>query len=432
MQKNVDHLFKAVTLVDSSSSFNGQSVDILIKEGRIHKMDASISEEEVGKGVQVITEESLCCSIGWFDLSAFTGEPGYEHRETLDSFMKAAALGGFTEVACLPNVQPMLETKAALELLKQKSVAAPVQLHPLAAVTHHLEGRDLAELLDLHQAGAVAFSDGLVPIQSEDTLLKALNYIKLFNGVLMNHPVNLKIAAGGQIHEGVVSTQLGLKGIPAIAEEVQVARDLQLLEYTGGRLHFSQLSTAGALEAVRVAKKKGLQVTCDVAAHQCAFIDETIEPFDTNYKVSPPFRSEQDRQAIIAAIQDGTIDALVSAHTPCDVETKELEFDLADVGIIGLQTAFAAAVGSTKGAVPYTRVVEMFTSGARQVLGLPSPQVVEGAVANLTFFNPEKEWRFTEENNASVSKNSPFLGKTLIGEVYGTYFNGHFTLNPAF
>lgn len=424
----MDLLVKAVKVVDSRSPLHGKVLDLLIQDGKIAKFGSELSLN----GVQTVEEDGLCCSVGWFDLNAFSGEPGYEHRETLDRLVKAAAFGGFTEVACLPNLAPVTETRSAVQFLKNSSNGRAVTLHPLAAVTHHLQGNDLAELVDLHESGAIAFTDGIEAIQQADTILKALEYLKLFNGVLINKAENKRLANAGQMHEGVASTRLGLKGIPAIAEETQVTRDLQLVSYTGGRLHFSQLSTAGAIEAVRAAKKQGLQVTCDVASYQCAFTDETLLPFDTNYKVSPPFRGEADKEALLQAMQDGTIDALVSAHMPWDVEAKELEFDLAEAGIINLQTAFAVALQTTRPQIELARVVEMLTIAPRKVVNLASPALEEGAKANLTFFHPEKKWNFTEELNASLSRNSPFLKEELEGCVYGTYHNGQLTLNPAY
>lgn len=422
------HLFKAVTIVQKSSPLHGQVVDILIKDGKI----VQIGQELTNPEAQVIKQEGLCCSIGWFDLTAFVGEPGLEHRETIQSLITAAAYGGFTEVACLPNVNPVTQTKSAVEFLQQKSVGKPTRLHAIAAVTHHLDGKDLAELIDLKEAGAIAFSDGHTSIQASDTVLKALEYLKIFDGVLINRSENEKMSHGGQMHEGVASTRLGLKGIPAMAEEMQVKRDLQLLEYSNSRLHISQVSTAGALRAIKKAKQEGLQVTCDIAAHQVAFTDETIEPFDTNYKVSPPFRSQLDKEAIQEGIMDGTIDTIVSGHTPWDEEAKELEFDLAESGIIGLQTAFSAAVASLGPIVSWEQVVSMLSEKSREIVSLPVPAIEAGAQANLTFFHPTVKWVFTEALNASKSSNSPFLGKELTGCVYATCFQNQVTLNPSF
>ncbi|WP_210490788.1 dihydroorotase [Rufibacter aurantiacus] len=424
----MDLLFKAVTIVDSTSSFDGQVVDLLLEDGKIKQIASSIEADEV----QTISAHGLHCSIGWFDLIAFSGEPGYEHRETLQNFMQAAAYGGFTEVACQPNLNPVTQTRASVDYLKNISASGFVRLHPLAAVTHDLDGKDLSEILDLQAAGAIAFTDGSDALQAEDTVLKAFEYLKLFGGVLINQPQNRKIANGGQMHEGTASTRLGLKGIPAIAEEVQISRDLQLLQYTGGRLHLTQLSTAAGVNAVRAAKKQGLNVTCDIAAHQCAFTDEMILPFDTNYKVTPPFRSEEDRKALLEGLQDGTIDTIVSAHTPWNEEAKELEFDLADAGIIGLQTAYSVANETLASHLSWREVIQKLSIGSRGIVGLPVPGLSEGAAANLTFFSPDKTWVFEEYFNASAAKNSPFLGRELKGCVFGTYMNGQFTKNPAY
>jgi dihydroorotase len=424
----VDHLFKAVTIVDELSSLDGQQVDILLKDGQIQKIAAHINDDQA----EVVPASGLCCSLGWLDIGAFTGEPGLEHRETLQNFMLAAAYGGFTEVACLPTVDPITQTKATVDFFRQRANTGFVRLHPIAAVTHNLEGKDLTELLDLNAAGAVAFSDGHHALQDSDAMLKALEYLKLFGGVLIHQPENKRLANSGQMHEGIASTRLGLKGNPALAEEVQITRDLQLLRYTGGKLHLSQISTAAGLDAIRKAKKGGLQVTCDIAAHQCAFIDETLVPFDTNYKVAPPFRGEADRAALLEGLQDGTIDTIISAHLPWDEEAKELEFDLAEPGIIGLQTAYSVATETLTSHISQKELVKKLARDSREILQLPVPALAEGEIANLTFFHPEKRWVFQESNNASAARNSPFFGREMQGCVFATYLNGQLTVNPSY
>ena len=293
-------------------------------------------------------------------------------------------------------------------------------VHPAAAVTVDTQGKDLTEMIDLLEAGAVAFTDGTQSLQNADVVIKAMLYLQPINGVLLNHPENSRLSEYGMMHEGLVSTQLGLKGIPGLAEEVMVNRDLQLLEYAGGRLHLSLLSCAGSVEMVRQAKKKGLAVTCDIASYQIAFVDESIAPFDSNYKVKPPFRSASDREALIRGVQDGTIDALVSGHTPQDAESKNLEFDLAEFGIINLETAFAVANTYLGQPVEVEKIIHGFSSAPRKILGLPQPHLREGERACLTFFHPSRRWTPTEAKTRSRSRNSPFYGKELTGCVFGT------------
>ncbi|QHL87714.1 amidohydrolase family protein [Nibribacter ruber] len=421
-------LLKNIIIIDSNSSWANKGVDLHIKNGVIQRVGYSLEAQ----GADVIEEPGLHCSLGWFDMNAHIGEPGFEQRENFESFVTAASYGGFTEVAVLPNLNPITQSRSSVQALKSNNTVSQVTIHPIGAVTENCVGKDLAELLDLHQAGAVAFSDGDRSIQTADTLIKALNYLSLTGSLLINRSEDSKMALGGQMHEGLASTRLGLKGIPSLAEDSQVIRDLQILEYAPGRLHFSQISTASAVEAIRNGKKKGLAISCDVASYQCAFIDASIVPFDSNYKVSPPFRGEEDRLAILEGLADGTIDALVSAHTPLETEAKQLEFDDAHPGIINSQTSFSIANETLSGKLTIQQLIYKLTYGPRIILQLPVPSFEEGSIANLTLFHPDKEWEFNQSNNASLSNNSPFLGKKLKGLVYGTIHNNRFSKNPAY
>jgi dihydroorotase len=416
-------LLQAATIYNPQSEYHLQKQNILIDNGIIINIGSDAQEAD-----ETIASEGLCVSAGWVDMHAFVGEPGLEYKEDLNSFAAAAAAGGFTEVVCLPNVEPVVQTKGAVSYIRSRSQVLPVSLLPAAAITVDTQGKDLTEMIDLHQAGAVAFTDGTKPLQGADVLLKALQYVQLFDGLLMNKAEHTRLTEYGQMHEGEASTRLGMKGIPSLAEEVMVTRDLQVLAYTGGRLHFSLLSTAGAIEAVRKAKATGLNVTCDVASYQIAFTDETIAPFDTNYKVAPPFRNEIDVAALKEGLQDGTIDALVSAHMPHDTEAKNLEFDLSDFGIINLETSFAVANSMLSGVLTTEQLVEKFTSGPRRVLRLQEPRIAEGEAANLTLFNPEAVWSPTAAATKSRSRNSPFYGQQLKGRVIGTIHKGQVVL----
>ncbi|WP_299991582.1 dihydroorotase [uncultured Pontibacter sp.] len=420
-------LLKAVRIYDPSSAFHLQQQNILIDNGLITSIGGNVQQAD-----QTIEMEGLCVSPGWVDLYAQVGEPGLEHKEDLESLGEAAAAGGFTDVLCMPNVQPVVQTKGAINFIKAKSAGLPVNLMPTGAVTVDTQGKELTEMIDLQRAGAVAFSDGAKPLQGAEVIVKALQYLQPFDGVLINRPEHTRLTEYGQVHEGIVSTQLGMKGIPALAEEVMVTRDLQLLEYTGGRLHFSLISTAAAVEAIRAAKAKGLQVSCDVASYQVAYTDHTMVPFDTNYKVSPPFRSEADKEAILQGLADGTIDAVVSGHQPQDTESKKLEFDLADFGIINLETAFAVANTTMCDTLPLEQLIDKFTTAPRQILQMPVCGIAEGAPACLTLFHPELKWTPTAAGTRSKSKNSPFLGRELTGKVIGLVNKGQVVLNHSF
>ncbi|MCX2742194.1 dihydroorotase [Pontibacter anaerobius] len=418
-------LLRAATVYNPQSEFHLQQQNILIANGAITYIGPD--EQEADK---VISLDGLSVSAGWVDMNAYAGEPGLEYKEDLESLAAAAAVGGFTEVLLLPNTEPVVQTKGAINFIKNRTHTLPVTLLPAAAVTVDALGKDLTEMIDLHQSGAVAFTDGTHPLQGADVILKALQYLQPFDGLLMNRPEHTRLTENGQMHEGEASTRLGMKGIPALAEEVTVTRDLQLLRYAGGKLHFSLISTAAAIAAIRNAKAEGLQVTCDVASYQTAFTDETIEPFDTNYKVNPPFRSAADAVAIKEGLKDGTIDALVSAHMPQDVEGKKLEFDLAEFGIINLETAFAVA--NTFLELPLEALIEKLTVNPRRILGLPEARLAVGEAANMTIFAPDQTWLPSVEKSKSKSYNSPFFGRELKGKVLGTIHKGQLVLNGSF
>ena len=420
-------LLRGIQIIDPSSDFHQFTPNILISNGQLVYIGPEEKEHDL-----IIVGEGLCVSSGWIDMRCWVGDPGLEYKEDFDSASAAAAKGGFTQVVCTPNVQPVHQTKNAIAYIQSKSKTLPVDFLPAAAVSIDAQGKDLTEMIDLHRAGAVAFTDGDNGIQAGDLLIKALQYAQYFNGLIIQRPQDSKISQHGLMHEGITSTQLGLKGIPAIAEEIIVARDLQLLAYTGGKLHFSLLSSAGSINKIREAKAAGLAVTCDVAAYQVAFTDEQVIDFNTDYKVDPPYRSEQDKEAIIEGLRDGTIDVLVSNHKPQDTESKKLEFDLAEFGIINLETAFAVANTYLAQQLSTEQIINKFTQEPRKILGLPEYTIKEGVPANLTIFAPDKEWMPQATSNLSRSQNSPFFDKTLKGQVMGIIYKEQFIRNNQF
>ena len=416
-----DILLTSVQIIDKQSSYHLQRTNILISGGRI----AKIGNPDAANA-KVIDASALSVSAGWFDMRAFAGEPGFEYKETIETTCRAAAQGGFTEVAVLPNTQPVIQHKEALAFLAQRSVAFPVQLHAIAALSIDTKGEDMTEMVDLHHAGAVAFSDGVHPVNHTGLIYRTLQYLQQFNGLFINVPDDKHLSKNGVMHEGIASTMLGMKGIPSIAEQMGIQRDLQLLEYAGGRIHFTGISSAESVEMIRQAKKRGLRATCDIAAHQLAFTDDDLADFDTNLKVKPPFRSRRDIDALLAGLADGTIDAIVSAHQPQDEESKKLEFDLAEFGILGLETAFAAARTHSVHQLPVEALVEKFAVNPRRILNLPVPQVAEGQVANLTLFHPDEEWTFSVQHIRSASRNTPFTGKKLKGRAVAIFNKNQF------
>jgi len=406
-------LLKNVSIIDPNSSHNGLKKNILIDNGTI----VSISDELVD--ADKVVEAGACFATpGWFDMQAHFTDPGQEHKEDLESGAKVAAAGGFTGVALLPNTRPVLQSKNAVTAVSKGNPYRLVQIYPIAALSLETEGEDLTEMLDLSNAGAVAFSDGLKPIWHPDILLKSLQYLQPINGLLINRPEDKLLSRFGTMHEGLVSTHLGLKGIPSLAEELMVARDIEILKYTNGRLHFSNISCVGSLIRIKEAKAEGLNITCDVAAHQLMFTDEDVADFDTNFKVTPPLRGKNDREALIAGVLDGTIDAIVSSHQPQDVESKNLEFDLAENGIIAMQTVYPI-LNSMRDQIPMELLVEKLAISPRKILGIEIPTIEEGAIANLSIFNPGSFWTFNKHTNFSKSENSPFFGKELKGKVVG-------------
>lgn len=380
-------------------------------------------------GVREMTfDGEVCAAPGWLDLGTQVGEPGHEHREDLRSAARAAAAGGFTAVACLPNTQPPVDAKSGVAYVRNKTAGWPVTFLPIGALSVGTAGKDLAELYDMHAAGAVAFSDGTHPVQDAGLLLRALQYTQAFGGLVINWPHHKTIAANGLLHEGLVSTELGMKGIPALAETIAVQRDLSLLEYAGGRLHLHLLSSRKGVELVRAAKAAGLPVTASVAVANLCATDEALADFGSHWKVLPPLRDEQHRIALLEGLADGTIDCICTNHAPWDPEAKNLEFPYAEFGMIGLETAFALCRMFLEKELALPDLVQLFAVGPRRVLGLPVPEIAPGAKAEFALFAPDASWVFSEKAVRSKSNNSPFLGQTLRGKMLGIFNNGQLEL----
>jgi dihydroorotase len=339
---------------------------------------------------------------------------------------RAAMAGGFTEVLCMPSTYPPIQSKSEIEMIRTKTRDELVQVHAAGALSVNLEGKDLSEMYDMHASGALAFTDDKKAVQDSGLMLRALMYARNFNGLVMSFADDKYVSAKGQVNESIFSTHLGMKGIPSLAEELMLNRDIFLNEYAGGKVHFSSISTAKSVELIRNAKAKGMRVTCDVAAHNILLDDTVLAEFDTNYKVKPPLRTKDDIKAIIEGLKDGTIDSISSDHTPEDVENKKKEFDLAAFGMIGLETAYAVSNTALQKTMTTDKLIEKLSATPRKVLGLIIPIVKEGEKANLTLFNPEEEWTVEEKNLQSKSKNSPFVGMKLKGKVKGVLNKGKY------
>ena len=406
------------TLLDESNEHHGNQVDIRIENGIITEIASSL---EPKNGEEELQFENLIVSAGWFDSSVSIGEPGYEERETILNGLKVAAKSGFTSIAVNPNTLPVTDTNAAVSFLKNKAAGNAVALYPIGALTRNAEGIDLAELYDMQQAGAVAFGDYQHSINNPNLVKIALQYAQGFDGLVLSFPQENDLIIKGVANEGETAIKLGLKGIPALSEHIQVARDLYILEYTGGKLHIPTISTAQSVALIKEAKAKGLDVTCSVAIANLFYTEEVLEDFDTRYKVLPPLRTETDRQALIEGIKEGTIDMVTSDHNPLDIELKKLEFDHAKFGTIAQE----ATLGALLTLVSEKRAVKLLTAGSERFTGTTS-KIEIGQPANLSLFTANGTSVFGKEDIRSKSKNSAFLGAQLKGKVYGIFANNQF------
>lgn len=405
-------LIRSVTILHPASKFNNKSADVLIKDGKI----AGLSDKIITKDdVVVIDGKGKYLSPGFLDLNANFGEPGFETKEDLISGAAAAIAGGFTGVAIQPSTNPVIHSKSEVSYIVNRTKDFITDVYPVGSISHNREGKDLAELYDMRLSGAIAFSDGTRPVTDSGLMSRALLYAKGFDGLVFSFPEDSSIAGKGKMNEGTVSTYLGMKGIPALAEEVHISRDLYLAEYNDCPIHFSTISSAGSVDLIRKAKKKGLKVSCDVAAHHLTLTDEALTEFDSNYKVKPPLRASFDVLALLKGIKDGTIDAIVSQHTPHEIEFKEVEFEIASFGIIGLQTVLPLLV---KAGLPPENIVEKLAIKPREILNLPVPSFEEGEDANLVLFDLDSEWIFDNTTNRSKASNSPFFNQSLKGKVF--------------
>lgn len=408
-------------IVDINSPFHLQKLDILIENGKMTEIGSGL------KGDEVFDCSGMVVSPGLFDLFACFGEPGFEHREEFKSGIDAAKKSGFTDVCLIPNNDPITESKADVNFIKSRSEGG-VNLHAYGAVSEGCKGENLTEILDLNHAGALAFTDGIHPVWNTELLLKAIQYVQKFDGLVVNRPKDIHLSQYTHMHEGIASTSLGLKGEPDVSEVIAIKRDLDILTYTGGRLHFTHLSSAKGVGLIRDAKKSGLRVSADVSINQLLYTDQDLLTYDTNLKVDPPFRTEADRQALIQGVLDGTIDAIVSSHLPYDPENKELEFDLATPGIASIHTLFSQLLKLTD-QIPFEILIDRLTHQPRKIMGLKYCSITVGSDACLAIFDQEKEWELNRKTNPSHSENSPLFGQTLKGVCIAIFNQGQLYKN---
>jgi dihydroorotase len=410
-------LLTNATIVDAQSAFHNKKCDVLVNNGLIDNIQLS-SKKAFATSLKTIDCKGAFLSAGFADMRAALREPGFEYKEDLKSAAQAAIAGGYTIVACLPNTEPVLQHKSDIEFVYRKAEPLPIHILPYGALSKNRKGEDLNELFDLHKAGAVAFTDANKPISDAGLMLRALMYSKIFGGLVMSHADDVSLSIGGRMHEGEVSTSLGLKGIPSIAEELMVLRDIELAKYANAPIHFSHISTKGSVDLIRKAKKQGISVTCDVAVANLCFTDDALLGFDSNYKLTPPLRTKSDQKALWDGLVDGTIDCVVSDHHPEDIEHKNVEYEYAQQGMIMLQTAFSMLVQHAPKNFTMEHLVNVLATRPRQILKLPLT-IRKGAKAELTIFDPTQTWEYTEKNNRSRSKNSPVIKTKLTGKVIG-------------
>ncbi len=406
-------IIRKATIVDPKSPFHNQTVDVKITNGIVEEIGLSLLNIE---NHEEFHHDDLHLSQGWFDTSVSLGEPGFEDRETIANGLEVAAKSGFTGIALQPNSYPIIDNQSQIHFVKQKAANSATELYPIGALTKGSEGKDMAELYDMKNAGAVAFGDYNKSLSDANLMKIALQYTQDFDGLVIAYSQDESIKGNGVANEGIVSTRLGLKGIPNLAEELIVARNLFLLEYAGGKLHIPTISTAKSVALIKEAKTKGLNVTCSVSVHHLVLTEKKLEGFDTRFKVTPPLRTEDDRKALIAAVLDNTIDCITSDHNPIDIENKKMEFDLAKNGTIGLESAFGALVTL----LPLEIVIEKLTFG-KKLLNIENQIIALNKKASFTLFVTDEEWTFDKTAILSKSKNSAFLGHSMKGKVVGIY-----------
>ena len=406
-------ILRQAKIIDPTSTFHNKICDIAISGGIIQEIGENLSESD---DFEELRFDNLHISEGWFDSSVSLGEPGYEARETIANGLEVAARSGFSAIALQPNSYPVIDNQSQIGFVKSKAAGHATQLYPIGALTKKSEGLDLAELFDMKNAGAAAFGDYNRNIKNPNLLKIALQYVQDFDGMVIAFCEDSSIKGSGVANEGTAAMSLGLKGIPALAEELQVARNLFLLEYTGGKLHIPTISTAKSVDLIRKAKDSGLDVTCSVAIHHLVLTDDYLTNFDTRYKVSPPLRSETDRKALVQGVIDGIIDMVTSDHNPIDIEHKKMEFDMAQDGTIGLESAF----GALSTVLPLELAVKMLTAGKAR-FGLDNCGIAPGKPACFTLFDPSERYVFSKSDILSKSKNSAFIGTEMQGRVYGIF-----------
>lgn len=428
--QNFDLAITGGRVIDPESRLD-RIADIFVQDGLIKEISPRKTTTKIG-AKEVIDAKGKIVVPGLIDMHAHLREPGREDEETIYTGSCAAVAGGFTSVCCMPNTEPPIDNQEAVKFVYAKAKEAKCKIFCVGAVTKGEKGEELTEILDLVQAGVVAISDDGKPVSNSQMMRNALEYCKMFGLPVISHCEDLNLSSGGVMHEGFVSTSLGMNGIPSIAEEVMVARDLKLAEFTGGRVHIAHVSTQGSVDLIREAKKRGIKVTCEATPHHFTLTDEAVKTFDTNAKVNPPLRTKKDVEAIKKGLLDGTIDSIATDHAPHSVEEKEVEFDFAPFGMVGLETALGLVVTElvNKKILTWPQAVAKLTINPSRILNLKGGRIKRDFPADLTIIDPKASWIVNPSQFKSKSKNSPFSGKKLWGKVYHTIVDGKVVYCP--
>jgi dihydroorotase len=419
MLKRKKLLFQGGIILDIQAK-SDKMADILVTNGRIEKIGKIKTADFDGR---IIDVRDHFIAPGLIDMHVHLREPGREDEETIESGCLAAAAGGFTAVCCMPNTDPVCDKQEVVNFIKSAAQNLAVDVYPIAAVTKRRAGKEITEMAELAKAGAVAFTDDGNPVSDTTVMRRALEYSSMYGKPIIDHCEDPSLFAGGHMHEGLMSTKLGLPGIPDICESIMIARDISLSRFTGGRIHIAHISTKKGVDLVRAAKREGVQITCEVTPHHLTFTDEDLCDYNTDLKMNPPLRSKEDVDALYAGLADGTIDVIASDHAPHSIEEKDVEFLAAPFGIIGLETMLAAILTYIvrPGLLSLAEALHKMSIAPRQILSIPIPKIRVGEQANFSVFHPEQEWKVDCSRFKSLSRNTPYNGTTLYGKVKGVY-----------
>ena len=424
-------LIKSARIIDPNSKHHNKIMDVFIKDGEIEKISKSIKscKESVDAGKEIeFSDKNLHLSTGWMDMHSNFREPGFEYKDDLKTGIKSAIKGGFTSVLLMPQTEPIIDSKSHVEYIKNNTIGSVVDVHTSSSVTKNMEGNNLVEMHDINSVNCRTFTDDKKSLQRNEVMKLALLYSKDLDGLIMNYPNDKSIFNNGKMNEGITSTNIGLRGISNISEEIMLDRDINLAKYTEGNLHLSYISTKESVSKIKRGKKEGANITADVSINNLVMTDEKVKTFDTRYKVLPPLRTKKDNSALIKALKNGTIDVICSDHSPEDEENKRTEFDNAAFGILGLETLFGLLGKHISSDLSLSKIIEKISTNPRRIALKEELKIEEGEKANITLFNPKVEWEVTNSDIKSKSRNTPFIGEKLKGKALAIYNNKQFVI----